>query len=179
MRQTQETFTLKRTSKDGKRQRDGGKYTSTLDNYRDGEMKRYYYKRIGPVVFAIAEEFVDWIEKRLSWANEQQATRTGEHNPDNNFHGRTFCPKYSTKHPPATLIIAFESSDRAEGRYQRYFPVPKSPQEPREGGIFPFFPELLKRYCGHPRTWQQQKKKKKKIAKPELVRTQNIGRQQP
>ena len=47
--------------------------------------------------------------------------------PDNNFHGLTFWPKYSTKHPPATLIIAFESPDRAEERYQRYFPLPKSP----------------------------------------------------
>ena len=34
-------------------------YTSTLDNNRDGGMTRYCYKRIGPVVFDVAEEFIN------------------------------------------------------------------------------------------------------------------------
>ena len=58
------------------------KYTSTLDNNRDGGMTRYCYKRIGPVVFDVAGEFIDWIEKRLSWTNEQLATRTEENTMD-------------------------------------------------------------------------------------------------
>ena len=57
-------------------------YTSTLDNNRDGGMTRNCYKRIGPVVFNVAREFIDWIEKRLSWMNEQLATRTGENTMD-------------------------------------------------------------------------------------------------
>ena len=41
-------------------------------------MTRYCYKRIGPVVFDVAGEFIEWIEKRLSWRNEQLVTRMGE-----------------------------------------------------------------------------------------------------
>ena len=53
-------------------------YTSTMDNNRDGGMIRYCYKKIGLVVFDVIGEFTDWIEKRVSWTNEQLATRTGE-----------------------------------------------------------------------------------------------------
>ncbi len=45
---------------------------------------------------------------------------------DNNFHGRTFWSKYSTKHTPGTLITEFESSDRAEERYQLDLPLQRS-----------------------------------------------------
>ena len=45
-------------------------------------MTRYCYKRIGLVVFDVAGEFIDWIEKSLSWTNEQLATRTGENTMD-------------------------------------------------------------------------------------------------
>ncbi len=44
-------------------------YTTTLDNNRDGGLTRYCYKRIRPVVFDLAGEFVNWSENRLSWTN--------------------------------------------------------------------------------------------------------------
>ncbi len=37
-------------------------YTSTLDNNRYRRMTRYCYKRIRPVVFNVAGEFIDWID---------------------------------------------------------------------------------------------------------------------
>ncbi len=45
-------------------------------------MIRYCYKRIRPVVFDLAGEFIEWIKKGLSWTNEQLATRTGENSMD-------------------------------------------------------------------------------------------------
>ena len=45
-------------------------------------MTRYCYKRIGPVIFDILGEFIEWIEKRLSWTNEQLAKKTGENTMD-------------------------------------------------------------------------------------------------
>ncbi len=55
-------------------------YTSTLYNIRYRGMMRYYYKWIELVVFDVVGEFINCIEKRLSWTNEQLATRTGENN---------------------------------------------------------------------------------------------------
>ena len=45
-------------------------------------MTRYCYKRIGPVAFDVAGEFIDCVEKRLSWTNEQLVTKIEENTMD-------------------------------------------------------------------------------------------------